>query len=99
LNGKFVSDIFFHSINIVWGTVKINQYKVFSRFSENKIEVETVFPLMEESGSNFSALRCRVSNLMLRMSCDFLFTPLLFQDAKWTQALKECRARSTDIGF
>ena len=36
LKGKFVSDMCFHSMNLVRGKFKSGQYKVFSRFSENK---------------------------------------------------------------
>ena len=41
LKGKFVSGISFHSMNRVRGTVKFNQYKVFSRLSENKKKLRT----------------------------------------------------------
>jgi hypothetical protein len=56
LKGKFVSDISFHSMNLIRGRFKINQYKVFSRLSENKRKLGQFFRLRSKGRSSFSAL-------------------------------------------
>ena len=53
LNGKFVSDISFHSMNFVRGKVKFTQYKVFSRLSENKRSCKHFSANEAENEANF----------------------------------------------